>query len=300
MHDAVDADEYEERCQGCEHRDRPGTRGIRTAAGLQRHSWSPAHSRDLRSRFSRVQCPISPAILLFPRDWSTISAPGVAWSAFCAPGTCSVQLPAERLRSSPCVRTARTARHRPGADGTVAERDTPVERHGTHRYGGSRSRTRRSRRENYVRNERVRARERERERGEKRERETERHREKESERKRESDTPVNVREDPRRDLAPLLPRLVLVSLSRAVDCCLETLGVRSTLVPPPPPSPGAQAPGLRVPSRDSPPINFLRAPSNTLSFSLSHTLTLSISFPLFSPLRCAARTRNGLAALAPS
>jgi len=153
VHYAVDADKYEERCQGCEHRDRPGTRGIRTAAGLQRHSCSPAHSRDLRSRFSRVQCPISPAILLFPRDWSTISAPGVAWSAFCAPGTCSVQLPAERLRSSPCVR-AFTTRHRRSADGTVAERDTPVEQLGTHRHGGcSRSRTRRSRRENYVENE---------------------------------------------------------------------------------------------------------------------------------------------------
>lgn len=153
MHDAVDADEYEKRCQGCEHRDRPGTRGIRTAAGLQRHSCYPAHSHDPRSRFSRVQCPISPAILLFPRDWPTISAPGVAWSAFCAPGTCSVQLPAERLRSSPCVR-ARTTEHRFAADGTVVKRDTPVERLGTHRHGGSRSRTRRSRRENYVENER--------------------------------------------------------------------------------------------------------------------------------------------------
>lgn len=110
----------------------------------------PQRTRDLRSRFSRVQCPISPAILLFPRDWSMISAPGVAWSAFCAPGTCSVQLPAECLRSSPCVR-ARYARHRSDVDGTVSERNTPVEWLGTHRCNGSRSR---SRRENYVKNER--------------------------------------------------------------------------------------------------------------------------------------------------
>lgn len=82
-------------------------------------------------------------------DWSTISAPGVAWSAFCALGsTCSEQQqqpPAERLRrSSPCVCARSTSYYYypPGAvaddddDSTVAERVTPADhrRHdGTHR-----------------------------------------------------------------------------------------------------------------------------------------------------------------------
>jgi len=89
---------------------RSGARAASIGTVLERAAFAPLRAcsvipvsqrtRDLWSRFSRVQCPISPAILLFLRDWSTISAPGVAWSAFCAPGTCSVQLPAECLRSS--------------------------------------------------------------------------------------------------------------------------------------------------------------------------------------------------------
>lgn len=77
----------------------------RLDATHSRDSPIPRFSRGAMSYITR-----DPRTALLPRDWSTISAPGVAWCALRAPGTCSEQLPAERLRSSPCV-DARAARH---------------------------------------------------------------------------------------------------------------------------------------------------------------------------------------------
>lgn len=130
--------------------------------------------------------------------------------------------------------------------------------------------------------------------------------------KRHSATSERIRDESAHN--PFRRGLVLVPLSRAVDCCLETLGVRNTLVPPPPPPPTLPPPRpppppLRRatthprhsvrPSRDSPPINFLRAPSDTLSLSRSPSLTWSLFVVQPAPGTSSWRLRRPNRALMP-
>lgn len=118
MHDAVEVDEYEKRCQLREDRDRPGACGIRTAGPRRRHlhsldrtSRADLHRADPRfSSFSGkggrgVQCPVSPAILLLRL------AIGPRLAHLASPGAPSARLAARAPSSSSSPRPSVSVAH---------------------------------------------------------------------------------------------------------------------------------------------------------------------------------------------
>lgn len=164
------------------------------------------HSRAIiRSRDSLgVQCPISPAT----RDPLSYHAIGPRLAHLVSPGAPYARLARARSSSRPSVTAHLRELTREPRD-TLFPWDKP-----TAPSWVSRSVTRRRR---HVESARI---------------DVAQGHERARQRIREEHSVPNTR---RSSLAPLLsPRvLVLVPLSRAVDCCLETLGVRNTLVPPP-------------------------------------------------------------------